>query len=115
MFSCLSLLGPSRQVDVDVAAVPESREDVEADGVPVVANVVVLSEEEDVVAPNANLEMAGSENINCILFKISFTGSVNEMPHRKWREIDIQPSCWLQLALPGWCLFSPLFPGQAFR
>ena len=34
----------SRQVDVDVAAVPESREDVEADGVPVVAYVVVLGE-----------------------------------------------------------------------
>ena len=25
---------------------------------------------------------------------------------RKWREIDLQPSCWLQLALPGWCLVS---------
>ena len=62
----------SRQVDVDVAAVPESREDVEADGVPVVAYVVVLSEKEDVVAPNADLEVAGSENINCILIKISF-------------------------------------------
>ena len=61
----------SRQVDVDVAAVPESREDVEADGVPVVANVAVLSEEEDVVAPNTNLEIAGGENINCILIKIS--------------------------------------------
>ena len=39
------------------------------------------------------------------------TGSVNETPHRKWRKIDPQPCCWLQLALPGWCLFSPLFPG----
>ena len=39
------------------------------------------------------------------------TGYVNEMPHRKWREIDLQPCCWLQLALPGWCLFSPLFLG----
>ena len=31
------------------------------------------------------------------------------MPHRKWREIDLQPCCWLQLALPGWCLVSLLF------
>ena len=37
------------------------------------------------------------------------TGSGNETPHRKWREIDLQPSCWLQLALPGWCLVSLLF------
>ena len=37
------------------------------------------------------------------------TGSVNETPHRKWREIDPQPSCWLQLALPGSCLVSLLF------
>ena len=50
------LSSSSRQVDVDVAAVPESREDVEADGVPVVAYVVVLGEEEYVVAPNTDLE-----------------------------------------------------------
>ena len=31
-------------------------------------------------------------------------GVVRETSHRKWREIDLQPSCWLQLALPGWCL-----------
>ena len=31
------------------------------------------------------------------------------MPHMKWREIDLQPCCWLQLALPGWCLVSLLF------
>ena len=37
------------------------------------------------------------------------TGSVNETSHRKWREIDLQPCCWLQLALPGWCLVSLLF------
>ena len=37
------------------------------------------------------------------------TGSGNETPHRKWGEIDLQPSCWLQLALPGWCLVSLLF------
>ena len=43
---------------------------------------------------------------------ICTTGLVNETPHRKWREIDLQPSCWLQLALAGWCLFPPLFPGN---
>ena len=45
---------------------------------------------------------------SCTLNSMS-TGSVNEMPHKKWREIDLQPSCWLQLALPGWCLVSLLF------
>ena len=37
------------------------------------------------------------------------TRSVKETPHRKWGEIDLRPCCWLHLALPGWCLFSPLF------
>ena len=34
------------------------------------------------------------------------TGVVRETPYRKYRKIDLQPSCWLQLALPGWCLVS---------
>ena len=34
-------------------------------------------------------------------YRIMLTGSGNETPHRKWREIDLQPCCWLQLALPG--------------
>ena len=34
------------------------------------------------------------------------------MPHRKWREIDLQPCSWLQLALSGWCLFSLFFWGS---
>ena len=40
---------------------------------------------------------------------IGCTGSVKEMPHRKWKEIDLQPCCWPQLTLPGWCLVSLLF------
>ena len=38
--------------------------------------------------------------------RIACTGSVNETPHRKWREIDLQLPCWLQLTLLGWCLAS---------
>ena len=37
------------------------------------------------------------------------TGVVRETSHRKWREIDLQPSCWQQLALPGRCLVYLLF------
>ena len=33
------------------------------------------------------------------------------MPHGKWREIDLQLPCWLQLTLLGWCLVSLPFPG----
>ena len=34
------------------------------------------------------------------------TGVVRETPHRKQREIDLQPSSCPQLNLPGWCLVS---------
>ena len=40
-----------------------------------------------------------------ILFISLCTQSVRS-PHRKCRGIDLQPSCWLQLSLPGWCLVS---------
>ena len=33
------------------------------------------------------------------------------MPHGKWREIDLQLPCWLQLTLLGQCLVSLPFPG----
>ena len=34
-----------------------------------------------------------------------------------WQEMErtyLQPCCWLQLALPGWCLFSLFFRGGRF-
>ena len=37
---------------------------------------------------------------------LRYTGSVKLTPHGKWREIDLQPSCWMQLALLGWCYVS---------
>ena len=47
--------------------------------------------------------------------RIACTGSVNETPHRKWREIDLQLPCWLQLTLLGWCLASlPFLYGVSF-